>query len=150
MAIKNLPPDDHILRLVPWARVRKDENDNVTGILGEAFLLKEGEAALSVNWLERVPGALEKQLSTAAKLIRATQLSKKLGSKSRLARLQVDATKEVAAKNRANIRIVHEPIDENEPHSGIRQLPRDDPGLLEALATEAVIDHHQCGPLLED
>ena len=150
MPISNLPDDDHILRLVPWARVRKDEDDNVTGILGEAFRLKDGEQALSVNWLERLPGELDERLRATARLIRDTQESKKIGAKSRLAQLQVGMTKQLAATKGAKIRIVHEPIDGNEPHSGIRQLPRDDLELLEVLAAEAVIGHFQCGPLLTD
>jgi|KBSSwiStaDraftv2_1062776.scaffolds.fasta_scaffold144287_4 hypothetical protein len=149
MAITNIPDEDHVLRLVSWQRVRKDEDDNVTGILGEAFRRKPDEDALSVNWQERVTGALIDQLRAAARLIRDTQESKKIGAKSRLARLQVKATKEIAKKRGAKIRIVHEPVDGNEPHAAIRQLPDDDLELLEMIASEVVVDHHQCGPLLQ-
>jgi hypothetical protein len=148
MAITNLPDDDHILRLVPWSRVRKDEDGNVTGILGEAFRLKDGEQSLSVNWMERIPGEQAERLRAAARLIRDTQDSKKIGPKSRLARLQVGKTKNLSATKNAKIRIVHEPIEGNEPHSSIRQISRDDLELLEIIASEAVIDHFQCGPLL--
>jgi len=54
--ITNLPDEDHVMRFVPWGRLRKDEDDNVLGFLGDAFKLKPNEDHLSVNWLEYFGG----------------------------------------------------------------------------------------------
>lgn len=144
MAATNLPDDDHILRYVPWQRVAKDADDNVLGILAQAFELRPDEEGLSVNWLERVSGNLDQRLRTAVQLMSGTM---NIGSKGRLAQLNVGNTKRIALNHQAKIRIVHDPEIGNEPHSSIRQLPREDAILREALAREAVTDHFQCGPL---
>ena len=55
MAIKrgnSLPGQDHIMRYVPPARLRRDEDGNVLGILPQAFAHRNDEDFLSVNWLE--------------------------------------------------------------------------------------------------
>ena len=54
--ITNLPDEHHVMRYVPWTRLRKDEDDNVLGFLGDAFKLKPNEDHLSVNWLEYFDG----------------------------------------------------------------------------------------------
>lgn len=51
-----LPDGDHIMRHIPWSKLRKDENDNVLGFLPQAFQLRPQENSLSVNWLEFFDG----------------------------------------------------------------------------------------------
>ncbi|MGT2502529.1 hypothetical protein ACVOMS_20245 [Bradyrhizobium guangxiense] len=55
MPIAYLPETDHCVRYVPWARLRKDEEDNVIGILGAAFRLRDEEDYLSATWAEFFP-----------------------------------------------------------------------------------------------
>ena len=141
----NLPDEDHIARLVPWARVAKDSDDNPIGILGAAFQLRENEEGLSVNWLERVSDDPSQQ---AIETIRLISCQRKVGSKARLAILNVGSTHQIALARNRKIRIIHAPIDGNEPHSEIRQFPDDDSQLLDMLATDGLVQNIHCGPLL--
>jgi hypothetical protein len=59
---KNLPDEDHVIRYVPWGRLRKDEDDNVLGFLPQAFQLRPEEDYLSVNWVEYHDGDRESQI----------------------------------------------------------------------------------------
>jgi hypothetical protein len=56
MTITYLPDDHHVVRYVPWARLRKDEHENVIGVLGAAFRLRDGEQYLSATWAEFFSG----------------------------------------------------------------------------------------------
>jgi hypothetical protein len=53
---KNLPDEDHVVRYVPWGRLRRDEDENVLGFLPQAFQLRQEEDYLSVNWLQYYDG----------------------------------------------------------------------------------------------
>lgn len=135
MKEKNIRPEHHVVRYVPWQRLRKDEKDNVDGILGAAFRLRDDEKALSATWLEYFPGERPAQVTAAVQAIRASTL--KVGSKSGFAVGEVGAIKAACASRGHKIRIVHEPEDDNKAHVAVRQIPRDDAQLLELLATEA-------------
>ena len=148
MALPNLPDEDHIVRLVPWSKLFKDEDDNVLGVSAEAFVPRKDDPTLSVNWLERVSGSSQQQLQTAATLIQDTQSSKKIGPKARLARLNVGQTKSISLEQGSKIRIVHAPIEGNEPHSEIRQMPVDDRVLQDRIASDAVLDITAFGDIL--
>src|SRR5208337_4672405 len=50
--ISNIPDEDHIMRHVPWGRLRRDEDDNVIGFLPQAFERRPDEESLSVSWVE--------------------------------------------------------------------------------------------------
>lgn len=132
--ITNLPDDDHVMRYVPWGKLRKDEDLNVIGFLGEAFTLKPDEDSLSVNWLEYFQGDREARIHASVKTFRTTL---KVGTKSAFGIGNVAKVKEVCRARGANVRIVYEPKDDNKSHSGIRRLPRDDTILLDALAADA-------------
>jgi hypothetical protein len=72
MPITYLPPEDHVVRYVPWARLRKDEEDNVIGVLGAAFRLREGEEYLSATWAEFFKKSIHcEAVESAVKAIRA-------------------------------------------------------------------------------
>lgn len=135
MTGQRLPPEHHVVRYVPWTRLRKDENDRVDGILSEAFRLRDDETALSATWLEYFPGERPAQLTAAVQAIRASAL--KVGSKSGFAIGEVAAIKAACASRGHKVRIVHEPEDDNAAHVAVRQIPREDAQLLELLATEA-------------
>lgn len=135
MTGQKLPPNDHVIRYVPWSRLHKDEDDNVVGILGDAFKLRDNEKALSATWLEYFPGERQAQLAAAVQAIRASSL--KVGSKSGFAIGEVAAVIAAGASRRHKIRIVHEPEEDNMAHVAVRRMPRDDPELLELLAEKA-------------
>lgn len=130
----NLPDEDHVMRYVPWARLRKDEDENVIGFLPHAFELRPEEESLSVNWLEYFNGDREDRIRDSVKMFRNTR---KVGKKSAFGIGNVGQIKETCGANGALVRIVYEPEANNQAHSAIRRLPRDDLSLLEALAADA-------------
>jgi hypothetical protein len=134
----NLPHDHHVARYVPYQRTRRDEDDNVVGILAEAFRLRPGEQGLSVTWIEQFAGGWDDQLQATAAAIRRSQ---KVGSKSAFAWALVGEIHRICKTHSHRVRIIHLPEAENSGHSEIRQLPRDDLLLLEMLATEAFAEY---------
>lgn len=134
---KNLPDEDHVIRYVPWGRLRKAEDDNVLGFLPQAFELRPEEDYLSVNWIEYHDGDRETRIRLSVWAIRDS-FEKPLGGKSAFAIGNVAQVKRICQTSGSRVRIIHEPILPNNPgHSAMRQIPRDDLNLLDALATDA-------------
>jgi hypothetical protein len=133
---KNLPDEDEVIRYVPWTRLRKDEDENVLGFLPHAFQLRPDEDYLSINWLQYHDGDRETQIRLSVWAIRDT-FEKPLGAKSAFAIGNVAQIKKTCQACGSRVRVVHEPEPNNPGHSAIRQLPRDDLTLLEALASDA-------------
>jgi len=135
-----LPPNHHIVRNVPWGKLRKDENDpeKVIGVLGEAFKLRPGEEALSTTWLEYFAGIRQEQIISAIHAMRASKLEIK--TKSGFAMGNVGNIAGVASANTYSIRVLHEPEDDNKAHVAVRRWPPDDMVLFELLAAEAWSD----------
>ena len=52
MARNDIPDEHHLVRYISWAKLLKDEFDNVTGVLPEAFTLRDDEPFLSAAWQE--------------------------------------------------------------------------------------------------
>jgi|WetSurMetagenome_2_1015567.scaffolds.fasta_scaffold656339_2 hypothetical protein len=133
----NLPKEDHVIRHVPWTKLRKDEDDNVLGFLPEAFALKPLEVvkkSISVNWLEYFSGERENKIKKSIQGLRTT---KNIGKKSAFAIGNVGNIKEVCKRNGTIVKIVYAPTDGNPSHSVIKQIPKDDLTLLQALAIDA-------------
>lgn len=139
-----IPSDNHIIRHVPWNKLRKNENDQVIGILGEAFKLRDGESALSANWLEYFSGSYDQQLTNAIKEFRKHFVVK---PKAGFAIGKVADIKNLYLEKRnRKIHIVSDPTTKktldgkpykNKSHVAVKSLPVDDMELLELLATEA-------------
>ncbi len=129
-----LPAEHHIVRYVPFSKLRKDENDKIIGVLATAFALRKGESALSVTYLEYFPGSKMEQIRGAVWAIRASDLG--AGGKSGFATGNVEAVYNTCINRNHKIRIVYEPVNDNKAHSTVRRLPRDDAELLEILAAE--------------
>lgn len=131
----NLPDEDHVIRYVPWGRLRRDDDDNVLGFLPQAFQRREGEEYLSVNWVEFYEGIRAARVCLSVWALRDCR---KVGAKSAFAIGNVRQVKEVCQEAGAGVRIVHEPDEPTNPaHSAIRRLPREDLILLAALAEDA-------------
>jgi hypothetical protein len=130
--IKNLPDDDHVMRYVPWGRLRRDEDDNIIGILPEAFQLRQDEDSLSVGWVEFYANP-ETRVHQS---VWALRNSRKAGAKSAFAIGNVGKIKATCAVHGSKVRVLHEPKEGEPAHSGIRRLPRDDLILLAALAED--------------
>jgi hypothetical protein len=132
-----VPPEHHIVRNVPWGKLRKDDNDpeKVIGVLGEAFKMRPVEETLSTTWLEYFAGTRREQIDGAVRAMRASKLEIK--TKSGFAIGNVDNIAAAAAAYNYSIRVLHEPEDDNKAHVAVRRWPRDDMTLFELLAAEA-------------
>jgi hypothetical protein len=137
MPIVYLEADHHCVRYVPWARLRKDEEDNVIGVLGAAFRLRDDEDYLSATWAEFFPGDHEARICASVRAIRASKIN--VTARSGFAVGVVAAIKDVCLSDRKQhrIRIIHEAADDNPAHTALRGWPRDNDELLELLAEEA-------------
>lgn len=135
---KKLPPHNHVMRYVSWNKLRKNENDEVIGVLGEAFKMRDSDKSLSTTWLEYFLGSREEQITAAVRAVRASKLEVK--PKSGFAIGEVGAIQADCAARNYKVSIFHEPEDDNEAHAAVRSLPRDDMELLEHLAIGAWAD----------
>jgi hypothetical protein len=120
--------------------VFKDDEDNVLGIAPTAFQRRDDEE-LSVNWLERADSDPAKQLKRTIQLIGSTM---KVGPKARVAVSNVGTFADICGRYGSKVRVLHVPVDGNEPHAEVHRLPIDNMELLEVLATEGVMDHYRC------
>jgi hypothetical protein len=132
---KQLLPENHVVRYVSWNKLRKNENDEVIGVLGEAFKMRDSDKSLSVTWIEYFPGDRSEQIAESVQAIRASKLAVK--PKSGFAVGQVGAIQRQCSARNYKIRIFHEPEDDNAAHAAVKSLPRDDMELLEELASGA-------------
>ncbi|MCQ8118984.1 hypothetical protein [Methylomonas rosea] len=139
-----IPLDDHIIRYIPWAKLLKDEDDNVIGILGTAFKLREAtetraaEKYLSATWLEYFPnnGESNEQITAAIRAMRASNIDVK--PKSGFSIGKVSNIQSACIQSNANaVRIVYAPSDSNKAHVAVNKFPCDDAGLCNLLAEEA-------------
>jgi hypothetical protein len=132
-----VPPENQLVRYVPWARLRRDENDNVVGVLGAAFRLRQDEDYLSATWLEFFPGSRDDSIKGAVGAIRNSDM--KVTPKSGFAIGNVGRVGDACRANHPSykIRFVHEPEDDNKAHVACRGWPRDDDALLNLLAEDA-------------
>ena len=136
MAITYLDLEHHVVRYVPWARLRKDEDDNVLGVLGSAFKLRDTEDYLSATWAEYFDGAPNDQVRQAIIAIRNSKVVVK--ARSGFAVGNVGRIRDTCLSDRQKLRIrfIHERAEDNEAHAALRQWPRDNDPLLELLAEE--------------
>ncbi|MBI1262424.1 MAG: hypothetical protein GC184_11940 [Rhizobiales bacterium] len=134
MSVVNIPHEHHVIRYASWTKLRKDENDNVLGILPDALRLREVETSLSTTWIEWFDGPPQNQYLNAVEMIRRTMSVSPRGG---MSKANVGNLRELCQTENVSIRIVHEPTDENDAHASIRRLPRDNLDLLELLAAEA-------------
>ena len=133
----NLPDEHEVMRHVPWVRLRKDEHDNVIGFLPHAFQLKLDEESLSLNWLEYFSGSRENRIRNSVELFRNTR---KIGQKHAFGIGNVGKIRKTCGANGARVRVVYEPVTDNQSHSVIRYLPPVDLSLLEALASDVFVE----------
>jgi hypothetical protein len=137
MPITYLPPDHHVVRYVPWARLRKDEDDNVIGVLGAAFRLRDSEEYLSATWAEFFGKATHDEAVVAAvRAIRASRIDVKTRSGFAVGNVRRIKAACFADSRKHRIRIIHEKENDNEAHTALRLWPRDNELLLDLIAKE--------------
>lgn len=136
---RKISDDDHILRYVPWSRLRRDGNDEVIGILGQAFHLREKDKGrLSATWLEYFDPDGDELLIQAVRTIRASSLV--VAPKSGFAVGNISKIKTVCSKYNSKVRVKHSPMLSNNAHASVSGLPEDNHELFELLASEAWAD----------
>ena len=129
MTAQDLPNEDNIVRYARPKQVRDGEVD------GTAFILREVESGLSVNWLNYFEGmAKAEQLDEVRRLIRL-----KVSPNGRFAELNVGTTLRQISGELSAIRVVRSPLDaegsfEADPsHSEVLGLPSRDTAEAEMI-----------------
>ena len=130
-----LKAEHHVVRYVSWTRLRKDEDDNVLGVLAAAFTLRRGEKYLSATWAEFFQGPRRVQIEGAVRAIRASSIQ--VSPRSGFAVGNIGRVGEACQSCGHRIRFLHEPEADNAAHSALRRWPRDADDLFELLAEDA-------------
>jgi hypothetical protein len=128
------------MRHVPYARLHRDKNDKVIGFLPQAFQLRRGEDKLSVNWIEYFNASNHgNRVKACIKHFRKTK-QYSVGKKSAFGVANVAKIKGVCSAGGCRVRIVYAPSSNNQSHSEIRHLPREDFTLLAQLSSPLLFD----------
>ena len=146
IALKKNDPiadEEHIARYIPWNKLRKDMDDNVIGILGEAFKLRPKENGLSSTRLEHFSGTFTQQAHSAVKEVRKYYNVKQ---KSHFAVGQAGLIKDFFKEQKQiKVHIISFPTQarlhdgtpyKNNSHVLVNKLPNDDMELLDLLASD--------------
>ena len=133
-----IPDQEHILRYVQPAKLRKaDGTNDVIGVLATAFVMRDVDDYLSATWIEFFDGEYADKIAQAVQTIRRS-LDVKPTSGFTIGK--VAEVRAACADKRHNVRIVHEPDNTNAAHVALRRFPRDDIELFEVLASEVWAD----------
>lgn len=132
-----IPDPDHVARHCKTTTAPDGE------IQATAFMLREGEQSLSVNWLE------ELRCSDRASEVRALQdlyarKMTRVGAGARIAILNVGTLRTKVASessDRRLLRVLHDPEPDDSSHSGIYEIPYDD-DLVAELIAQVVLENH--------
>ena len=127
------------MRYVPPARLRRDEDGNVLGILPVAFAHRNDEDFLSVNWLEHFKKDKASNLRDCVDAQRATL---KVGKNCVYAVAVVDKVKLVCIKKQKPVRIVYQPTKGNMAHSALHVQHNEDLIVRSVLALEFEKEMH--------
>lgn len=132
-----LPAENHAVRYVRKRQLRRDSDDNVIGVLPDAFNRRESEGYLSSTWLEHFSPDYEKGLSAAAAAIgRQLEVKRRDG----FTVGNVGKIIEICESFDVRVRLLHERKAENTGYSAIRGIPRDHLELFEMLAADVFTD----------
>jgi hypothetical protein len=132
-----VPDEDHVLRFVPHARVKRDADERPIGIFPQSFSHRDNEEYLSVTWLQYFGCGYESAYALAAHAIRSEL---RVGNKAAFVVAQVSQLVKACAANRVRARVLHEPTDKNPAHCALRGLQKAEDQLLALLAEEIFTD----------
>ena len=125
-----IPDSDHV---GPYCKASTVENGEISAA---AFMMRETEEYLSVNWLEVL-----KSPSRASQIRDLQELyTKKLkvGATARIAILNVGTLRSKVERESLDsrlLRVLHEPEEPDDPsHAGIYEIPHDDEIIAELIA----------------
>lgn len=126
-----IPDDDHVTRYVSGSKIAPSGR-----ITGAAFQLRTGEESLSVNWLEFLD--LENRDSEIQQIRNVfVDKGRTLQAKAKFAVLNVGKTKTYVRQESQDNRLLsvqHDPEDLDLSHSGIFNIPEDDPSVGDIIA----------------
>jgi hypothetical protein len=132
-----IPDSDHVGRYCKASTVENGE------ISATAFMMRETEEYLSVNWLEEL-----KRPSRASQIRDLQEVyNKKLkvGARARIAILNVGTLRSKVQRESPDsrlLRVLHEPDEPDDPsHAGIYEIPHDDEMIAELIA-QVVLENH--------
>jgi len=132
-----IPDSDHVGRYCKASTVENGE------ISATAFMMRETEEYLSVNWLEEL-----KRPSRASQIRDLQEVyNKKLkvGVTARIAILNVGTLRSKVQRESPDsrlLRVLHEPEEPDDPsHAGIYEIPHDDEIISELIA-QVVLENH--------
>lgn len=134
-----LPDADHVMRHVSYSKQLRDAQDNVVGFLPAAFEHREGEASLSMNWLEFYNSTYSANVAAC----RASLKASRGGRKALFGVAEVGKTKIIAKHNDKPVRIVFAPSPDLPSDSAVHialPLPATS---QEALAHEFYQEHYR-------
>lgn len=127
------------MRYVPPARLRRDEDGNVLGILPVAFAHRNQDDFLSVNWLEYFKRDKASNLRDCVDVQRATL---NVGKNCVYAVAVVDKVTLVCVKKQKPVRIVYQPTKGNMTHAALHVQHNEDLIVMSVLALEFEKEMH--------
>ncbi len=125
-----LPQQDHVSRYCKGTACTEDGQ-----VTGAAFQLRQNEEYLSVNWLEYLQQPHREEEIREIRRILSSKLA--LGHSARIAVLNVGQTisfVRAESPDGRNLRILHDPKQNDPSHSGIYDLRHDDDLIAELMA----------------
>jgi len=133
-----VPDSDHVARYCKATTVENGE------IQPTAFMMRQTEMYLSVNWLEELKCPERAAQITELQKLYATKL--KVGATARIAVLNVGTLRvkvERESPDRRVLPILHEPIIPDDPsHAGIYGILYDDREIIAELIAQIVLENH--------
>jgi hypothetical protein len=133
-----IPDTDHVARYCRASTVEGAE------ISAAAFMVRQGEEYLSVNWLEELKCPNRATQISGLQEVYARKFNR-VGAGARIAVLNVGVLRtnvELKSPDRRLLPVLHEPIIPDDPsHAGIYEIPFDDETIAE-LIVEAVHEKH--------
>jgi len=140
MRPKKLDGNHNLVRYVPAARLRTDEDGNVVGVFGAAFRLRDNEEYLSATWAEYFnDDNCSNNVIQAIRAIRKSEM--KPTKKSGFAIGQIHPIQRECQTCSAKIRVLHEPEPDNDAHAALRGWRAVTDIVLERLAEDAWGEH---------
>lgn len=132
-----IPDSDHVARYCRPTTIDEGE------IQATAFMLREGEEYLSVNWLEELNCSDRRSEIRALQDLYSRTLS--VRTTARIAILSVGASRTKVAQESPDmrlLRVLHKPIIPEDPsHAGIYDISPDDEIIAELIA-QSVLEKH--------
>jgi hypothetical protein len=130
-------PEHHVARHCRNRHIIKDEDGRAISVFDDAFALRQQETYLSAGWMEFFTGDRSTQLSQLRDTMAA---AREIKPKDGLAIMNVGRIIDAGQSRSLRIRVLHEPNAQNPAYAAIRGIPRDHQEILEALATDTVVD----------